>query len=174
MHRYYAECKKRASLVPAAAVIPALRAYIKVVAFKTPVVEIAWWGKRGSPGKGTGEKEKGGVRRAMHTLSSGMPGNRARRERSGGRAREGKVCALLLGHSQPLSRCKTSPLWNFPLLGSCTVSVRVWSASFSGLLLPSSLGPPFTPLVFCYHKEIGVSIAGRALVAQAPVHCSME
>lgn len=40
MHRYYAECKKRASLVPAAAVIPALRAYIKVVAFKTPVVEI--------------------------------------------------------------------------------------------------------------------------------------
>lgn len=29
-------------------------------------------------------------------------------------------------------------------------------------------------LVFCYHKEIGVSIAGRALVAQAPVHCSME
>ena len=41
MHRYYAECKKRASLVPAAAVIPALRAYIKVVAFKTPVVEIS-------------------------------------------------------------------------------------------------------------------------------------
>ena len=28
--------------MPAAAVIPALRAYIKVVAFKTPVVEIAW------------------------------------------------------------------------------------------------------------------------------------
>ena len=42
MHRYYAECKKRASLVPAAAVIPALRAYIKVVAFKTPVVEISY------------------------------------------------------------------------------------------------------------------------------------
>ena len=41
MHSNYAECKKRASLVPAAAVIPALRAYIKVVAFKTPVVEIA-------------------------------------------------------------------------------------------------------------------------------------
>ena len=40
MHSNYAECKKRASLVPAAAVIPALRAYIKVVAFKTPVVEI--------------------------------------------------------------------------------------------------------------------------------------
>ena len=46
----------------------------------------------------------------------------------------------------------------------------------------SSALPPFfsSPpsgclrLVFCYHKEIGVSIAGRALVAQAPVHCSME
>ena len=43
MHRNYAERKKRASLVPAAAVIPALRAYIKVVAFKTPVVEIFVW-----------------------------------------------------------------------------------------------------------------------------------
>ena len=95
MHRYYAECKKRASLVPAAAVIPALRAYIKVVAFKTPVVEIAWWGSGEVPGRGQEKRRKEkGVRRAMHTLSSGMPGNRARRERSGGRAREGKVCAL--------------------------------------------------------------------------------
>ena len=38
--------------------------------------------------------------------------------------------------------------------------------------------PPRSPaaaaLVFRYHKEIGVSIAGRALVAQAPAHCSME
>ena len=55
MHRYYAECKKRASLVPAAAVIPALRAYIKVVAFKTPVVEI-----RRQQGEGEREREIGG------------------------------------------------------------------------------------------------------------------
>ena len=47
----------RASLVPAAAVIPALRAYIKVVAFKTPVVEIAWSGvQRGDRKKTTGKE----------------------------------------------------------------------------------------------------------------------
>lgn len=68
MHRYYAECKKRASLVPAAAVIPALRAYIKVVAFKTPVVEIRRQqgeGERGIGGwmggwrEGVGEEKRG-------------------------------------------------------------------------------------------------------------------
>ena len=45
------------------------------------------------------------------------------------------------------------------------------------LPLPSTFlsKPSWVPaLSFCYHKEIGVSIAGRALVAQAPVHCSME
>ena len=40
--------------MPAAAVIPALRAYIKVVAFKTPVVEIAWSGVQ----RGTGRRER--------------------------------------------------------------------------------------------------------------------
>ena len=44
--------------MPAAAVIPALRAYIKVVAFKTPVVEIAWSGvQRGGTGRREREKE---------------------------------------------------------------------------------------------------------------------
>lgn len=46
--------------MPAAAVIPALRAYIKVVAFKTPVVEIAWSGvqRGGRKGETTGKKKE--------------------------------------------------------------------------------------------------------------------
>lgn len=40
--------------MPAAAVIPALRAYIKVVAFKTPVVEI----RRQRRGRGGRESEE--------------------------------------------------------------------------------------------------------------------
>ena len=65
MHRYYAECKKRASLVPAAAVIPALRAYIKVVAFKTPVVEIAWSGVQEGGEKGGDDRKRDAILRML-------------------------------------------------------------------------------------------------------------
>ena len=98
MHRYYAECKKRASLVPAAAVIPALRAYIKVVAFKTPVVEIAWSGvQRGGERE---RKEKGCNKGVTFTYTPAL------RERGEGRG-EGKrkrVCTCLTGAFQILNK----------------------------------------------------------------------
>ena len=85
MHRYYAECKKRASLVPAAAVIPALRAYIKVVAFKTPVVEIAW---SRCPTRGDRKKrgEKGEKEMQYYACSSAL-----RKEEQGGEGKRKRV-----------------------------------------------------------------------------------
>ena len=76
--------------MPAAAVIPALRAYIKVVAFKTPVVEIAWSrcptrGDRKKKGE-KGEKERCNTTHAQSAL---------RKEEQGGRGKE-KACALVL------------------------------------------------------------------------------
>ena len=74
--------------MPAAAVIPALRAYIKVVAFKTPVVEIAWSGvQRG----GRERKEKGcnkGVTLRIHQRFERKGGKEGRKERE-------SVCALV-------------------------------------------------------------------------------
>ena len=66
------------------------------------------------------------------------------------------------------------PLGTSLSLEVCVLGVCV--KHFFCLFLPLfSLNPLLGAcLVFCYHKEIGVSIAGRALVAQAPVHCSME
>lgn len=67
---------------------------------------------------------------------------------------------------------QTSSLWE-PL----SLSRRVLGVCVKHFfcLFHFSLKPLWVPaLSFCYHKEIGVSIAGRALVAQAPVHCSME
>ena len=67
--------------MPAAAVIPALRAYIKVVAFKTPVVEIAWSGvQRGGERE---RKEKGcnkGVTLRIHQRFEREEKERGRRE----------------------------------------------------------------------------------------------
>lgn len=86
MHRYYAECKKRASLVPAAAVIPALRAYIKVVAFKTPVVEI-----RRQQGEGERERDRGmdgWMERGSGGREEGIGGSERERERERERGRE--------------------------------------------------------------------------------------
>lgn len=90
MHRYYAECKKRASLVPAAAVIPALRAYIKVVAFKTPVVEIAW-----SRCPTRGDRKKKGRERGKREMQYYACSSALRKEEQGGRGKE-KACALVL------------------------------------------------------------------------------
>ena len=106
MHRYYAECKKRASLVPAAAVIPALRAYIKVVAFKTPVVEIAWSGVQ----RGGERKEKGcnkGVTLRIHQ----------RFERGEGRkeGRKEKACVHLFNRCIPNSQQTSLSLRPEPL-----------------------------------------------------------
>ena len=164
MHRYYAECKKRASLVPAAAVIPALRAYIKVVAFKTPVVEIAWSGvqERGRKGGETTGKEM------QYACSSALRERKKEKERG----RREKACALFNECIQLLSK-NFLPLGTSLSLEVCAGCVCV--KHFFCLFLPLfSLTPLGACLVFCYHKEIGVSIAGRALVAQAPVHCSME
>ena len=66
------------------------------------------------------------------------------------------VCSFTRAFSTSLSRCKTSPLWNFPLLGSCTVSVRVWSASFfwSSTALPLWDLPSSPPLSFVTIKKL--------------------
>lgn len=96
MHRYYAECKKRASLVPAAAVIPALRAYIKVVAFKTPVVEIAWRASGGAwrvcvlRGQGFGRGKRGMGWKGGMKGSRGAGGRESGRESEGGEGGEGE------------------------------------------------------------------------------------
>ena len=83
--------------MPAAAVIPALRAYIKVVAFKTPVVEIAWSGvQRGGERE---RKEKGcnkGVTLRIHQRFE-------REEKEGGKERE-SVCTCLTGAFQILNK----------------------------------------------------------------------
>ena len=138
MHRYYAECKKRASLVPAAAVIPALRAYIKVVAFKTPVVEIAWWGE-GEPRGAGGEKEEGCN---MHVCTE-----RASSEgRRGGRE---SVCSFTRAFN-----FSTKPL-SLRILGLTARCVRVWSASFLLLFYcPPSRSTPSPPLSFVTIKKL--------------------
>ena len=86
--------------MPAAAVIPALRAYIKVVAFKTPVVEIAWSGVQE---RGRERKEKGcnrGVTLRIHQ----------RFERGEGRG-EGKRKRVHFLTSAFNFSAKTSSLW---------------------------------------------------------------
>lgn len=72
--------------MPAAAVIPALRAYIKVVAFKTPVVEIAWsrCPTRGRKGETTGKKKRDAIRMLIC----------APREKRRRRGEGEKACAL--------------------------------------------------------------------------------
>lgn len=68
-------------------------------------------------------------------------------------------------------------LSKLPPSGNLSLSRRVLGVCVKHFfcLFHFSLKPLWVPaLSFCYHKEIGVSIAGRALVAQAPVHCSME
>lgn len=168
--------------MPAAAVIPALRAYIKVVAFKTPVVEIAWWGLKGGfflEGKGRRGQEKRRVRRVCvcvcaHTHHRACASGEERKEERGG---EEKACVLSFTRERIQLLNKTSLSLSFSDLGVLLLSVCAEHPLSSTVLPLSSPGqhPPRCPShVFCYHKEIGVSIAGRALVAQAPVHCSME
>ena len=146
--------------MPAAAVIPALRAYIKVVAFKTPVVEIAWSGvqRGGRKGETTGKKKRCNTHAHLHS----------ERKKEKERGRRESVCTFY-ERIQLLSK--------LPPSGNLSLSRRVLGVCVKHFfcLFHFSLKPLWVPaLSFCYHKEIGVSIAGRALVAQAPVHCSME
>lgn len=106
----------------------------------------------------TGEIEK--VRRVC--MCTG-----ALRVKEGRREGEEKACVLFYESAFNFSTKPLSPLRISGLYCQCVCAEHLSS--------PLSLsGTPSAPLVFCYHKEIGVSIAGRALVAQAPVHCSME
>lgn len=137
MHRYYAECKKRASLVPAAAVIPALRAYIKVVAFKTPVVEIAW-----SRCPTRGDRKKKGRERGKREMQYYACSICASKGRAGGERERESVCTcfneciqilakkpLLLSQTSRCGGCVCEAfllpcLLSFlvPLLGACALS----------------------------------------------------
>ena len=119
--------------MPAAAVIPALRAYIKVVAFKTPVVEIAWSGVQRGGERGRRQEKK---RDAIRMLIC------APREKRRRRGEGEKACALFtsafnfsanflpLGTSLSLEACAGCvceafllplPLFSKTPLGACLV-----------------------------------------------------
>lgn len=150
MHRYYAECKKRASLVPAAAVIPALRAYIKVVAFKTPVVEIAWWGLKGGfflEGKGRrGQEKRRRVRRVCvcvcaHIHHRACASGEERKEKEGEKRK--RVCSLLRESAFNFS---TKPLSLSLLFGSRGFTAQCVCGASSLFYCPPSPLQDNTPL----------------------------
>ena len=105
--------------MPAAAVIPALRAYIKVVAFKTPVVEIAWSGVQEGGERGRRQEKRDAIRMLICAPRE--------KEKEGGKERKRvHLCIQILN--------KLLSIWNLSL-SRCMVGVRgISSASFSSPL----------------------------------------